>query len=126
MKKILLIEDEPDTIKVVEKRLTDHGFRVVVANDGRKGFELARLERPDLIILDLMLPKIDGHRVCGLLKRDMRFNKVPIIIFTAKAQRRDEELAQELGADAYINKPFEASVLISKIEELLGNEEKLK
>lgn len=126
MSKILVIEDEPDTVKVIEKRLSDHGFKVIVSYDGYRGIELARKEKPDLIILDLMLPAIDGHKVCGLLKKDKRFTDTPIIIFTAKAQEEDMRLAREVGADAYISKPFQLSELLAKVEELLREKNKPK
>lgn len=124
-RKILIIEDEPDTVQILTKRLSDNGFAVVVADDGYKGIELAHKEKPDLIILDLMLPKMDGQKVCGLLKRDTRCAKIPIIIFSARAQKEDMELGKELGADAYITKPFESQILLSKITELLADNPKI-
>ena len=72
-----------------------------------------------MIILDLMLPEMDGYKVCSLLKADTRYNKIPIIMFTARAQESDEKLGFEVGADAYITKPFEAEILLGKIKELL-------
>ncbi|MCX5715621.1 MAG: response regulator [Candidatus Omnitrophica bacterium] len=79
----------------------------------------ARKEKPDLIILDLMLPKIDGYKVCAMLKRDQKYSKIPILMFTARAQESDEKLGKEVGADGYITKPFESKALLGKIEELL-------
>lgn len=86
---------------------------------GLEGLEKVKKEKPDLVILDLMLPKMDGYKVCGLLKADKRYNKIPIIMFTAKAQEEDMKLGKEVGADAYITKPFEPQVLLKKIKELL-------
>ena len=81
--------------------------------------EKAKKEKPDLIILDLMLPKMDGYKVCGLLKADARYNKIPIIMFTARAQESDAKMGADVGADGYITKPFEPQALMAKIEELL-------
>lgn len=118
-KKILLAEDEKDMVYAVTLQLEASGFETIVADDGQKALEMARREKPDLIILDLMLPKMDGHKVCGLLKMDARYNKIPIIMFTARAQEEDVKLGKEVGADAYITKPFEPEGLLGKIRELL-------
>ena len=117
--KILIVEDEKDLADAVSFRLKASGYAVISASDGQEGFDKAKKENPDLIILDLMLPKMDGYKICGLLKKDVRFAKIPVIVFTAKAQQEDIQLGEELGADAYIIKPFDAQVLIAKIEELL-------
>ncbi len=118
-KKILLVEDEKVLIETVTLRLEAFGYEVISAYDGFEGLEKAKKEKPDLIILDLMLPKMDGYKVCGLLKADTRYNKIPIIMFTARAQESDKKMGQEVGADAYITKPFEPQVLLEKIRELL-------
>ena len=118
-KKILLVEDEKVLIETVTLRLEAAGYEVIPAYDGREGLEKAKREKPDLIILDLMLPKMDGYKVCGLLKADTRYNKIPIIMFTARAQESDKKMGQEVGADAYITKPFEPQLLLEKIRELL-------
>ncbi len=118
-KRILLIEDEQDIITTVAFRLEAEGYEVITAMDGEDGLDKAKKERPDLILLDLMLPKMNGYRICVLLKGDSEFNSIPIIIFTARAQEADRKKVEEVGADAYITKPFEASVLLAKISELL-------
>ncbi len=118
-KKILVVDDEPQMVDMLKIRLEASGYAVVTAYDGQEGLDKARSEKPDLIILDLMLPKIDGYKVCGLLKKDARFTKIPIIIFTAKAQQEDMALGKEMGADAYITKPFDSQVLLAKISELI-------
>lgn len=117
-KKILLIDDEKDLVKIVKFRLEANDYEVITACDGQEGLEKARKEKPDLIILDLMLPRMDGYKVCGLLKKDSRFMRIPIIMFTAKAQDEDMKLGGEVGADAYIIKPFEPGALLDKIKEL--------
>lgn len=119
-KRILVVDDTEDVVRVVKMYLEHHGYEVITAGDGRKGLEKARDEKPDLVVLDLMLPKMDGYKVCGLLKRDTRYAKTPVILFTARTQEKDVRLGQEVGADAYITKPFEPEVLLSKITELLG------
>jgi len=121
-KKILLVEDEKVLMETVTLRLEANGYEVISAYDGFKGLEKAKKEKPDLIILDLMLPKMDGYKVCGLLKADTRYNKIPIIMFTARAQESDKKMGKEMGADAYITKPFEPQALLEKISELLRNE----
>jgi len=118
-KRILLVEDEKDMVYAVTLQLEANGYEVLSAYDGREGLGKAKKEKPDLIILDLMLPKMDGYKVCGLLKADTRYTKIPIVMFTARAQESDIKLGEELGADAYITKPFEPQVLLSKIRELL-------
>ncbi len=118
-KRILIVDDEEGIIKLVKMYLEHHRYEVITANDGQVGLEKAKTEKPDLIVLDLMLPKINGYKVCGLLKKDTRYAKTPVILFTAKAQEKDIKLGEEVGADAYITKPFEPEVLLSKIEELI-------
>jgi DNA-binding response OmpR family regulator len=117
--KILFVDDEPELVDMVKMRLEANDYKVIPAYDGQEALEKAKKESPDLIILDLMLPKMDGYKVCGLLKKDARFAKIPIIIFTARAQQEDMKLGEEVGANAYITKPFEPQVLLAKIKELL-------
>lgn len=123
--KILLVEDERDMVYAVNLQLEAEGYDVVNAYDGYTGFEKAKSEKPDLIILDLMLPKIEGYKICRMLKFDEEYRKIPIIIFTARAQESDKETSETVGADAYITKPFEPAVLLSKIKELLKKTSKL-
>lgn len=121
-KKILVVDDEPDIVETLKMRLEANGYEVLVATDGNTAYDKARSDAPDLIILDLMLPKMDGYKVCGLLKKDTRYNKIPIIMFTARTQESDKALGEEVGANAYIAKPFEPQVLLVKIKELLGGQ----
>ena len=119
MAKILLVDDEIQLITMIQMRLEANGYEVITANDGEAGLEKAKSENPDLIMLDVMMPKMDGYKVCGLLKNDTRYSKIPIILFTARAQQDDKDVGGEVGADAYITKPFEPPILLAKIEELL-------
>lgn len=118
-KRILIVDDEEDIVSVLRFRLEANNYAVLSALDGQEGLNKARAEKPDLIILDLMLPKLDGYKVCRMLKFDESYKNIPIIMFTAKAQKKDEELGMEMGANAYIAKPFEPEVLLAKIKELL-------
>ncbi|MDP2924709.1 MAG: response regulator [Candidatus Omnitrophota bacterium] len=119
-KRILIVDDEKDLVEAVTFRLQANGYEVIVAHDGQEGLDKARKEEPDLIILDLMLPKIDGYKVCRMLKFDEKYKKIPIILFTARVQEEDKKLGQDVGADSYITKPFEPQVLITKLKELLN------
>lgn len=118
-KTILIVEDEVELVEMVKMRLEANGYKVIAAYNGEDGLYWARKEKPDLILLDLMLPKIDGYEVCGTLKKDKNYADIPICIFTARAQESEKRLGMELGADAYIIKPFEPSALLEKIKELL-------
>lgn len=118
--RILLVDDEPDLVQMVSVRLTAAGYEVSTAYDGQEALDQVKRVRPELVILDLMLPKMDGYKVCRLLKFDERTRGIPILIFTARAQVEDVTLATECGADAYLTKPFEAKILLGKIQELLG------
>ena len=118
-KRILVVDDDEDIVKLVKMYLEHHRYEVITANDGQQGLEKAKTEKPDLIVLDLMLPKIDGYKVCDLLKKDARYAKTPVILFTAKTQGKDIEIGQEVGADAYLIKPFEPEILLAKIKKLL-------
>ena len=82
-KRILIVDDEEGMVKVVKMYLEHHRYEVITANDGQVGLDKAKTEKPDLIVLDLMLPKIDGYKVCGLLKKDTRYAKIPVVMFTA-------------------------------------------
>lgn len=119
MAKILLVDDELDLVETIKMRLEVSGYEVIVANDGMEALNLARSQSPDLIILDLMLPKIDGYKVCAMLKFDAKFKDIPIILFTARAGEQDRSMGEEVRADAYVLKPFDSKVLLDKIEELL-------
>ncbi len=122
-KKILVVEDEVDLVKAIELRLTKEGFDVITSLDGEDALKKARKENPDLLILDLMLPKIDGYKVCRLLKFDQKYKNVPVIMLTARVEERDRNLGMEMGADEYITKPFEWDDLLAKILSFLPREE---
>ncbi len=118
-KRILVTEDSPTILAMVKDILEGQGYEVLAAVDGQDALEKARHEIPDLIILDLMLPKIDGYKLCRMLKFDEKYKQIPIIMFTARAQETDIKLGTEVGADAYITKPFDPEILLNKVNELL-------
>ena len=104
--KILLVDDEPSIAKVVGKRLELAGYEVVVASDGQDGLQKAQTQAPDLVILDIMLPKLNGYEVCTMLKGDKRYQQIPIVMFSARGQDQDVETSKSCGADGYVMKPF--------------------
>ncbi|MCX5712146.1 MAG: response regulator [Candidatus Omnitrophica bacterium] len=118
-KRILVVDDEAELVELVKMRLEANGYSVLTAYDGKEALDIAKKEMPDLIILDLMLPKIDGYKVCRMLKFDEKYKKIPIIMFTARALESDKKVGLEVGADDYMVKPFEPELLLSKIKEFL-------
>jgi len=119
-KKILVVDDEVDLVETVRFPLEMEGFNVLVSYNGEDALNQARKENPDLIILDLMLPKLDGYKVCRLLKFDERYKHIPILMVTAKTQEKDKTLGMETGADEYITKPFEMDYLMEKVKAYLN------
>ncbi len=119
-KKILVVDDEVDLVETVRFPLEMEGFDVLVSYNGEDALNQARKEKPDLIILDLMLPKLDGYKVCRLLKFDERYKHIPILMLTAKIQEKDKILGKETGADEYITKPFEMDYLMEKVKAYLN------
>lgn len=119
-KKILIVDDEADLVETLTYRLKAAGFDVASACDGVDGLGKARREKPDLILLDVMMPKMDGYQVCRLLKFSNDTKYIPIIILTARSQDQDKLTGQDVGADLYITKPFEGAELVKKIQELLA------
>ena len=119
-KKILVVDDEVDLVETVRFPLELEGFDVLVSYNGEDALNQARKEKPDLIILDLMLPKLDGYKVCRLLKFDERYKHIPILMLTAKTQEKDKTLGMETGADEYITKPFEMDYLMEKVKAYLS------
>jgi DNA-binding response OmpR family regulator len=119
-KKILVVDDEVDLVETVRFPLEMEGFDVLVSYNGEDALNQARKVSPDLIILDLMLPKLDGYKVCRLLKFDERYKHIPILMLTAKTQEKDKTLGMETGANEYITKPFEMDYLMEKVKAYLN------
>jgi DNA-binding response OmpR family regulator len=119
MPTILLVEDDHNLSEIVKFHLERHGFTVKTATDGVKMFNELRESKPDLIILDVMLPGIDGFKLCALVKNYEPYKDIPIIIFTARTGEEAQKLAQETKSDAYITKPFNPNILLQTINNLL-------
>ena len=117
-KRVLIIDDEKEMAQVETLRLEAYGYEVSVAYDGQNGLERARADKPDLIILDIMLPKIGGYELCRLLKQDPGCRHIPIILVSAVDQKYDTDLGKKVGASDFFTKPFEPSVLLAKVKEL--------
>jgi two-component system alkaline phosphatase synthesis response regulator PhoP len=103
----------------VKYNLDKEGFRTIVAYDGAKALELARREIPDLILLDLMLPEVDGLEVCRILKHDEKIKRIPIVMLTVKSDQTDKVLGLEMGADDYVTKPFSQRELVARVKAIL-------
>ncbi|MCD6116456.1 response regulator [bacterium] len=118
-KRILIVEDNPIFLKMVRARLENKGYSVTSAEDGLTGYTKALREHPDLIILDLMLPKMDGHKVCRLLKFNKKFHNTPVIILTSRDLEEDADLAKKNGADAFVVKTTKGEILMDVVSKLL-------
>ena len=116
---ILVIDDEPDLLELVEFNLKKDGYEVIVAKNGQAGLEIAQKVVPDMIVLDLMMPGIDGLEVCRQLRGDSRTKQIPMIMLTAKSAEADRIVGLELGADDYITKPFSPRELLARVRALL-------
>ena len=117
--KILVVDDEPEAVELVEFNLTQAGFQVISATDGAEALKKAHAVLPSLIVLDLMLPEVDGLEVCKMLRRDPATADIPIIMLTAKAAEIDRVLGLELGADDYLTKPFSPRELVLRVKRIL-------
>ncbi|MCX5668252.1 MAG: response regulator [Candidatus Omnitrophica bacterium] len=121
--RILLVDDEPDFVEILRVILENSNYEVTVAYDGEEGLERAKKDKPDLIILDINLPKIRGFDVCRKLKVDKNFKNIPIIMLSAAFQPNDIKFGEAMGADAYITKESESQALLEKVRELLDKKE---
>lgn len=121
-KKILVIEDNEMFQKILKKRIEARGYDAVIASDGLEGWGLTKTVQPDLILLDLLLPKMDGHKVCRLVKHDYRLRDIPVAIFTSRDGEEDADLAKQVGADAFIVKTTRSEIMMSVIDKLLKTE----
>lgn len=120
-KRILVVDDEPDLVETLQVRLEQENFECLTADDGYNGLELARNEKPDLIILDIMLPSMDGYKVSRLLKFQKELRHIPIIMLTARDKPEDQLLGEQTGADYYMTKPFSMDKLVAKIKHFVGD-----
>ncbi|MGB2600260.1 MAG: response regulator [Candidatus Omnitrophota bacterium] len=118
-KKILVVDDEPHTVKMVESRLKANGFDVITAGSGREGLKKAQEKAPDLILLDILMPEMDGHETLSRLKESAETKNIPVIMFTSKGQVEDVERSSYAGAVDYIIKPFDPIAMLDKIKKAL-------
>ncbi|MEQ9487842.1 MAG: response regulator [Alphaproteobacteria bacterium] len=121
-KRVLLAEDEPNIVESLSFLLQRAGYDVVVEIDGRKALDNALNETPDVMILDVMLPEMDGYEVLRKIRADDRAKSIPVLMLTAKGQREDRRVAMECGADLFITKPFANAELVAAVEQLAGNQ----
>lgn len=118
-KKILIVDDEYQIARMLKIRVEYMGYEADIAHDGVEGLEKARQFKPDLIILDVMMPKMDGFQVCRKLKEDPVFKSTPVIMLSVQAEEKANDLGVLAGADDYMLKPFEPEILLAKIKKLL-------
>ncbi len=118
-KRILVVDDDPELVELVRYNLEAAGYLVRAAGDGAEGLKMARAQRPDLIVLDLMMPELDGFSVCEILRRDSTTADIPIFILTAVATELARCAGLEAGADAYITKPFSVKGLMNRVRKAL-------
>lgn len=120
-KKVLIVDDEMDIVETLKFMLETEGINCITAYDGEDALNLAKSESPDLMILDVMLPKINGYKVCRLLKFDAKYKNIPILMVTARSQEEDKCIGEETGANEYITKPFNIEELVDKVKNYLNN-----
>ncbi len=115
MQKILIVDDEPHICRLLQFNLERYGFEVLVGHNGKEGVKIARKEKPDVILLDIMMPKMNGIEACAILKTDLKTKHIPIFMLTALSRVGDMEDAFEAGADGYIAKPFPATEIAQEV-----------
>ena len=123
MKRILVIEDDKDIVELVRYNLEKDGYQILASSDGATGLAQIRKAPPDLLILDLMLPKLSGLEICKEVRKDVSLNRLPILILSAKGEEADRVVGLEMGADDYVTKPFSPRELIARVKALLRRAE---
>ncbi len=118
-KLILIVEDDPKSMKLTRDLLQVSGYKTIEATDGKQGIELAKAKKPDLILMDIMMPEMDGYTACDAIKADKATSKIPVVMLTAMGYELNKKLAEKLGADGYITKPFTRQELLDKISQFL-------
>jgi len=119
-KTVLIVDDEKDIVETFQFMLEAEGIKCLTAFDGDEALNMAKNSFPDLIILDVMLPKINGYKICRLLKFDSKYKDIPILMVTARSQDEDKVIGEETGADEYIIKPFDLNEVVEKVKTYLG------
>ena len=119
-KRILICDDDPVILRLLEVNLQLEGFNVLLAHHGEEALEIATRENPDLIVLDIMMPRLDGYQTCRRLKEQEGTKDIPVIFLSAKAQASDVELGKSFGVDDYLTKPFDPDDLIEVVNKFVG------
>lgn len=120
-KKILIVDDDQDIVKIIKMRLTYEGFDVIEAFEGLDGIEKARSLNPDLIVLDLLMPRVTGFEVLKILKLDEKYKHIPILVLTGQSEKCYQKFGLALGANDFMFKPFVSDELVKKVKEMLNN-----
>lgn len=118
-KKVLVVDDEAGSRLLLKASLEKNGFELLQAENGLDALNLVKVNKPDLIIMDRMMPKMDGLKACAFLKLDRRFADIPVIMLTASAEKADQKLSEQVGVNAFLNKPVNTTALLEKVQELL-------
>ncbi len=118
-KRILVVDDDPVVVHILESRLKDNGYEVMVTQEATNGLEMAMKQFPDLIILDVMMPIVNGYNFCRLLKSQDKHKNIPVMMLTSRSEEQDRRIGEEVGADAYIVKPFNIDELLGTVRQLL-------
>lgn len=126
MEKVLIVDDDPNILLSLEFLLRKSGYQVFVAVDGEEAIALVEKERPNMVLLDIMMPKVNGYEVCEYIKKDDELNLVKVIILSAKSKNTDKALAYEKGADGYLVKPFSTKELLENMKCLLDGSQETK
>jgi len=119
-KTVLIVDDDPDIVRAIRFGLEREAIQCLEANDGEAALRTAQQEKPDLIVLDVMLPGINGYKVARLLKFDQSYRNIPIVMLTARSSDSDRELGEETGADVYVTKPFKIDTLVGVVKKSLS------
>jgi len=120
MARVLVVDDELDIVETLRFVLEAHGHEVLEANDGLEALDRARSLEPDVILLDIMMPNLDGYKVCRMLKYDSQYSGIPVVLLTAKTDTQHVSMGKEVGADEYLTKPFDVVEVIEMIDRLTG------
>jgi DNA-binding response OmpR family regulator len=121
MKRILIADDEPHIVRILKLIMERGNYQIITASNGEEAYQTALKEHPDLIFLDIMMPKIDGNRVCRMLREEKNLKDIPIIMLTGKGLEGDKEMGLSAGATCYITKPFSPKEMLDLVKELIGN-----
>lgn len=120
MRKILIVDDEPYILNILDFSLDAEGYRVLQASDGEEAMRMAQEQTPDLVVMDVMMPRLDGFETCKRLKEDVRTADIPVVLLTARNSREDRSRGEAVKADGYITKPFSPQRLLDTVQDFLG------